>query len=325
MQPNFEVPDIPNPENADNDSLMDFSDQGLDSSDGEGYVSSVFECELSSDSDDSDGLQEEENVHIFWRGRAKELKILSIGPESKEKCILCETESAEKSFLNLDLVYDVCETSSLAIQNWSQKHYLCKLCFQNRELSNVGKDILTTSHKIIISSPLKKFSLGMYPQDRNDKFVAKKEREKLTLNEALAKKGLHNLNFMTDTEINRLCFHSKRHILELMEYAKAKGLKKGSALGLDQKVIIFLAHLKTNLSTYELASIFKVSQSTIVRCRNAVENSLSDFTAEFSVGFKIKCTLKKIIFRKFHTNCPKKAPKCVELEMEERMSDCEPA
>ena len=79
---------------------------------------------------------------------------------------------------------------------------------------------------------------------------------------------------MSDSDLLQFCFHTKAQVIELLNFARNSGLKKGNKLGSDQKIIIFLMFLKLNLSDADLGIFFGVSKSTIQRARSEVQDSL---------------------------------------------------
>ena len=59
--------------------------------------------------------------------------------------------------------------------------------------------------------------------------------------------------------------------------AIANGLKKGHKLTAENKVILYLNHLRHNISIRALSICFKIPRSTLSRCIDEVENSLQPF------------------------------------------------
>ena len=278
-------------ENQDETSMedqdMEYSDidEGVDryssDSDPDEYVPSLFGdsddshypgSDSSQSSGSSDSSQEIQ-VPIKWKGKKKQINTVSLHNVTSENCIICQTRSDHREYLTLDFVHELCDKSSLGLENWDASYHICSSCFDDT-LTETAKEKIEKSQnfkKILC----KEFSLGFFPLSQQEEFIIRRTERAHAEEQMRAHQGKFNLNFLTNSELLKITLHTKSMIRQLLSYAKIGGLKKGDSLACDEKMIIFLCHIRLNLSYATLSVWFKVSKTTVARARNEVEKSLA--------------------------------------------------
>ena len=276
------------------DSSVDFStfesfDVRFDhNSDTEEYVpvlnvsDSDEEGNLSEEESDPEVVSEEIEVPLIWRkyGKKIDITMYEFGATERDVCSVCDTRMENLQKFSLSNLWDLIENEAITLKNWESLN-VCKWCFEDGQFTISSKEILELATQKKILKNQSKLHLGSFLQDFCDQFRDRKREEACIAKQLKAHGANFRLNYMSDSDLLQFCYHTKAQIRDIISYCIRGGLKKGTKLEVDQKVIIYLMFLKLNLSHCDISVLFKVDQSTISRARMDVERSL---TASVSIN-----------------------------------------
>ena len=180
----------------------------------------------------------------------------------------------------MDKIYDFIEYTDIAFSGWKNSNFICGNCYKEDHLTEHGQEKINEfpdKEFFEISS----FPLGQNSLKENDAFHHRKGQEKALLDQLRDTKATLNIDYMSENDLLHFSFHKRYMIRELISWVKNEGVKDGQKLTVQDKVLIYLIRLRTNIPSKSLAFFYSVNVSSIQRSFNEIERAFSKFSHEF--------------------------------------------